>query len=107
MKEKMIQIKLGGKTYTAKRPKARLWRDFMKYDEVDAKNPDMNLLQRFDTEIDFVVKAYDHPEVTAEVIMDNYGVDEIKSLYADVAIWLIKLWAGKLAQIPNEESPTV
>ncbi len=100
------QITINGKTFTAKKPKARLWREIMHYDEVETTDPGLTMTARTDKEMEIVAKVYADPAVTVDAILDSYDVDEIRQLYADVVVWLLKLWSGKLAQIPNEESPT-
>lgn len=100
---KTPEIIIDGKTCIAQKPKAKVFRDALRYDEIDRKTMDIN--QCIDREAEIVAALYGD-NITADGILENYEIDQIRELYASAIIWMLGIWSGRLAEIPNAENPT-
>ena len=97
------KIKINGKTYIATAPKAKIWREIVKFDENRTQE---NTVDFIDKHAEMIAKVFDNSEVTAESVLDNLGLDEIVPKYFEVFKWICELINSKLQQLPNESTPT-
>lgn len=96
-------ITVDGKKHKAIPPKARAWRDFVTlYEGVYDIAPEDYL----DKMAECIAGVFDD-DITADVVIDNTRVDEIKPLFDKCLAWISALVSGRLSEIPNGEAETV
>ena len=93
-------IVIGGKTYKAKIPKVRAWRDFMAFETGTGEIPAEEFLDRM---AERIASVFDAP-VTAKVIEDELPITRIRPLYQEIFQWIVSLVNQKMAEIPNGET---
>jgi hypothetical protein len=99
------KIILNGKTYTAIKPKAKLWREIIKFNNTfTAKNlsTDENAL---DQTLKLISDAFKNQEVTPELIENELDLDELMPKFTEICEWVAKLVAGKSVELPNSPAP--
>jgi D-serine dehydratase len=94
------ELVINQKKYKAVPPKARAWRDFIVFEENVDSIPAKDFMDRMAALIADVFPE----EITADVILDNIPINEIKKLYRDSSRYVIGLVYGKLEQLPNGEA---
>ena len=99
------KIILNGKTYTAAKPKAKLWREMIKFTntfkEKDISRDDGALDQIFE----LISITFKNQEVTPEVIENELDLDELMPKFTEICEWVGQLVAGKSAELPNAQAP--
>lgn len=95
-----MDITINDKTYTATTPKAKIWREIMKFDEERTTLPNADFI---DAHAIMIAKAF--PDLTSEEIIEQVDIDDIVPMYFDVFKWICGLLNNKLKQIPNVETP--
>lgn len=96
-----FKIVLDGKEYTTINPKARVWREFVKFDE---QKKELELINYVDKHAEMIASVF-NDEVTADKILDNIDLDDIMPIYNDVFRWLLSQISTKLNKIPNAATP--
>ncbi len=105
----MLKIFIDGEEITAKSPKAKIWREYEKFD-----NERMELLENLDSNVgmwleahaEIIAKVFNDDRITAESILDNVNIDDIVPLYKDCYWYLVGLISSKLKKLPNAPTPT-
>lgn len=91
-------IKIDGKEYKAKKPKARAWRELMKFDE---NKKDIKTDEFIDKHAELIASLFE--DLSADDILDNVDIDDILKIYHDVFLWITELISSKLSVIPNAQ----
>lgn len=92
-----LELKLGEKVFTAQKPKMKLYRELEK---INLKKNNASL-----DEIYNVIMAV-FPSVTPEMLDNDLEIEELFPLFAKINDWFGSLLVSKMAQFPNETSPT-
>lgn len=95
-----MEIVINGKNHTASKPKAKIWREIMKFDEERTQLPNAEFI---DKHAEIIASVF--PDVTAVMIIDNVDIDEIVPLYYEVFKWICGLLNSKLRKLPNAQTP--
>ena len=97
-------ITLKGKTYTAPPPKVKLWREVTRFKEkFSAKEQgDEEALSEMER---LIAAAFNHPEITAELIEDELDLDEFVPLFYQIAGWVAEVVSRKMTELPNGIPP--
>jgi hypothetical protein len=98
-----LTITLNDKTYTAPKPKVKLWRELTKFQEM---NDGKDLNKVLDEVLLLISKAFNHPDITPESIEENMDLDEILPTWYQVVAWVNNAVNSKLQQLPNTHTPT-
>ena len=94
------KITLKGKTYTATPPKVKLWREVTKFKDKfgDKEQGDEEALSEMER---LIAAAFNHPEITAEVIEEELDLDEFVPLFYQIAGWVAEAVSRKMAELPK------
>ena len=99
------KITLNDKTYTATKPKAKLWREIIKFNKTfegkDLSKDESALDQMFD----LISQSFGNPDITPETIENELDLDELMPKFTEICEWVAKLVAGKSAELPNSPAP--
>ena len=93
-----LKIKINGKEYSPKPPKAGVWREVMEFEE---QASDVALKDWLDSHADLIAKVFNQPEVTKEAILTELPFNGIVPLYNKCFEWLCAKVNGELDKIPN------
>ena len=98
-------ITLKGKTYTAPPPKVKLWREVTRFKDKfgDKEQGDEEALSEMER---LIAAAFNHPEITAEVIEEELDLDEFVPLFYQIAGWVAEAVSRKMTELPNQVPPT-
>jgi hypothetical protein len=96
-------ITLNGKTYTAPSPKVKMWRQFVKFQEVRDK---MDTQQALDEMLRLIAEAFNHPDVTPQAIEENLGLEDFLPIFNEISSWIGQIVTMKINQLPNAQKPT-
>ena len=94
-----MEINIDGKKYKPSKPKARVWRELMLFDE---EKSGISLVDFIDAHAEIIVKTFGNPELTADMIVENKDLDEILPLYSAVFKWFCGQLNAKIAKLPND-----
>ncbi len=97
-------ITLDGKTYTAGKPKVKLWRETIKFKETFAK-VSVEDEKAIDEMLRLLESAFGNPEVTAAAIEEYLDLDQLVPTFFNLMAWVQDEVAGKAAQLPNVQGP--
>ena len=97
-------ITLKGKTYTAPPPKVKLWREVTRFKDKfsDKEQGDEEALSEMER---LIAAAFNHPEITAELIEEELNLDEFVPLFYQIAGWVAEVVSRKMTQLPNVAPP--
>lgn len=97
-------ITLKGKTYTAPQPKVRLWREVTKFKDKfnDKAQDDEAALSEMER---LIAAAFNHPDISAQVIEDELDLDEFVPLFYQIAGWVAEVVSRKMKELPNGPEP--
>lgn len=97
-------ITLKGKTYTAPPPKVKLWREVTRFKEKfsDKEQGDQEALSEMEC---LIAAAFNHPEITAELIEEELDLDEFVPLFYQIAGWVAEVVSRKMTELPNAVLP--
>lgn len=101
MEIKIPKLKINGKTVCPKAPKAKLWREVMKFDEAEKSFSDADLMVGYAEKIAI---AFGN-DVTAEQVLESVDLEDIIPIYREIYSWLVAIATKKLNQIPNGAAP--
>lgn len=90
------KIVIDGKTYQAKKPKARFWREIMAFDD---SIPSLTTVEFIDQMAGIIALAF--KDLTADEILDNVELDDIRKIYADLYKWVLWLLNSKMETLPK------
>jgi len=99
------KITLDGKTYTAAKPKAKLWREMIKFNHAFAGKDLSKDDQALDQIFTLIAGAIGNPEVTPETIENGLDLDELMPKFAEICEWVARVVGGKSAELPNVQTP--
>jgi hypothetical protein len=95
------ELKINGKTMRPGNPKAKIWREVMKFADEKKEFTDGELMDKYAKVIALAFGG----AVTAEDIMEQVELEEIVPTYRKIYAWVIDVATKKLEQIPNGETP--
>ena len=97
-------ITLKGKTYTAPPPKVKRWREVTRFKDKfsDKEQGDQEALSEMER---LIAAAFNHPEITAQVIEEELDLDEFVPLFYQIAGWVAEVVSRKMAELPNGIAP--
>ena len=97
-------ITLKGKTYTAPPPKVKLWREVTRFKDKfsDKEQGDQEALSEMER---LIAAAFNHPEITAELIEEELDLDEFVPLFYQIAGWVAEVVSRKMTELPNAVPP--
>ncbi|SFR16755.1 phage tail assembly chaperone G [Desulfoscipio geothermicus] len=98
------QITINGKKYTMPKPKIKLWRHLIKFNEA-RENGELEGEKMLDEMIDLVVIAFNNPDVTKEAVEENVGFEELAVLFTYINQHVSAIAGQKAAQFPNGKTP--
>lgn len=93
-------IYMHGKKRRAVKPKAVVWREFSRFMDGQTENENTDAATNYAR---LIVMVF--PDLTAEELLNNIDIEDLKPLYELVALWITKLVNGKLNELPKAESP--
>ncbi|MBO6177823.1 MAG: hypothetical protein J6O04_01445 [Selenomonadaceae bacterium] len=93
-----LEIKINDKVYTAAKPKARLWKKLVNFDE---HKGDLSAEEFIDAHAEIMAEVF--PELDKDFILDNVDLDEILNIYYKIFMWMTKLLTSKLNNVKNAE----
>ena len=94
---------IDGQKYTPENPKCAVWRTVM---ELEDNMSDVPVTEIVDRMASAIALAFGRNEVTAEKVIDQVNVDDIRPLFKTVFLWLLDLFVSKAKQLPNAETET-
>ena len=99
------KIILNGKTYTAPKPKAKLWREMIKFNNTFKEKNIAEDESALDQIYNLISDVFSHQEVTPEAIEDGLDLDELMPKFTEICEWVAQIVAGKSAELPNSQAP--
>jgi kynureninase len=94
------ELVINGKKYIAKKPKASFWRMIFKNEEELKNSSNYDFLTNYAELIGAVFG------LTAEEVLDDIDIDDIRPKYVEICNWVISLVNSKMEKIPkNAENP--
>lgn len=100
-----LKITLNGKEYTAKNPKAKLFRTITKFN-VDYKDKNVLLDENaLNALYGLIAEAMGHPEITAERIEEEMDMEDVMPAFHHLSYWVTEMMKGKVKQLPNAGTP--
>ena len=94
------KITLDGKEYIARPPKAKLWREIIKFNKTFSKTNIAESDEAFDAMLKMIVDGFGQDEITAERIENEVLLSDIMPLFQDVTTWVGYMVQGKAAEMP-------
>ena len=91
-----LQIEIDGATFTAKKPKARIWAKMAEFDENKSKLPASEFI---DAHAEIIADIF--PELDKDFILDNVDLDDILAIYYKSFLWVTQLITSKLDKVAN------
>lgn len=97
-------ITLKGKTYTAPKPKVKLWREVTKFkDKFSGKaQDDQEALSEMER---LIAAAFNQLDVSVETIEEELDLDEFVPLFYQIAGWVAEVVSQKMKELPNGMEP--
>lgn len=95
------EIKINGEIVKPQQPKAKIWREVMRFDEI---KKDMDLTDFVDAHAEIIALVFGG-SITKEIILDNLEIEDIVPTYRKIYLWILALLTSKLEKIPNGETP--
>lgn len=99
------KIVLSGKTYTATTPKARLWRELVKFNNTFGEKDVAKDESALDQIYGLISQAFNNPEVTSEAVENGIDLDELMPKFTEICEWVARIVTGKSAELPNAQAP--
>jgi len=102
------KIKIGSKTYTAKKPMAKMWRRLVKYRR-DFGDPE-KLMTDADAEIEAIDELYSiladllPDEITADVLEEQTDLETLVDFSVQAMVWVELIIMGKAKEIPAKNA---
>jgi hypothetical protein len=101
----MPSIVVNGKKIIMPKPKIKLWREMIKFNE-RREAGEFEGLDLFDATLDLVVLAFNDKAVTREVIEETMSIDELTECFESISREVRALVLAKAAKFPNVQIPT-
>lgn len=89
------QIEINGVTYTMKKPKARDWTAYAKFEDEKRKTP---LIEYVDKLCAFLATQFEG-DLTADMLLDNLYLEEVQKAYRDCSKYFWDMLTGKLEDL--------
>lgn len=93
-------IKANNKTYKAAKPKAKVWRLLVKFQDRYGANP--NVLQSeeaYNEMMELLAEMFNNKDVTVDFIEEHVDFDDIFTLFFKTERWLENEVSQKMAQV--------
>jgi hypothetical protein len=97
-------ILVNGKKITLPKPKIKLWRQLIAFSEKQ-NNGELDAEETFDVMLDIVVGAFNHPDITKDVIEENLDMDDLNAIFVHIKSHVQGLAMLKGQQFPNGKTP--
>jgi len=98
-------IKVDGKSFTARKPKAKIWRKVVAFNRGYSQVDDLHSNEEaYEAMITLIADCFNSDAITPEVVEDNLDIDEMIPKLAEVTAWVAHLVAGKSAQVPSKNA---
>lgn len=101
MEIKIPKLKINGEIVHPERPKAKVWREVMKFDEAEKSFSDADLMVGYAKKIAI---AFGN-DITAEQVLESVDLEDVIPIYREIYSWLVAIATKKLNQIPNGAAP--
>ena len=101
MEIKIPKLKINGEIVHPERPKAKAWRQVMKFDEAEKSFSDADLMVGYAKKIAI---AFGN-DITAEQVLESVDLEDVIPIYREIYSWLVAIATKKLNQIPNGAAP--
>ncbi len=85
------KIEIDGKIYEMQEPRARMWRNFVEFDENKRNLSNADFIDRH---CEMIALVFD--DVTADDLLDNLQLSDVLKIYRDCYICLSNLMTNKL-----------
>ncbi|SNR95444.1 hypothetical protein SAMN05446037_100264 [Anaerovirgula multivorans] len=94
-------ITIDNKTYKAK-ARGKVWRKLLQLkNSIHEQDSEEGLNEMYE----FYVICFNDPAVTLESIEEHIELDQVYGLFAELGQWTTRKITGKMAEIPNKETP--
>ena len=96
-------IKVGNKTYKAAKPKAKVWRLLVRFQ--DRHGTDPNVLESeeaYNEMMELLEKMFNNEDVTVDVLEEHVDFDEIFTLFYTIQNWLQQEVQKKMESVPSK-----
>jgi len=96
-------IKVGNKTYKAAKPKAKVWRLLVRFQ--DRHGTDPNVLESeeaYNEMMELLEKLFNNSDVTVDFLEENVDFDEIFTLFYGIQDWLQQEVQKKMESVPSK-----
>jgi len=97
-------VTVNGKKITLPKPKIKLWRELIKFNE-DEESGQMTDMEVFDATIDLVVLAFNDSAVTRDVVESTMDIEDLTACFEYITKQVMAIAASKAAQVPNARGP--
>jgi hypothetical protein len=95
------KIKMNGEIVKPQPPKAKVWREVMRFDEI---KKDIDFADFIDAHAEIIALVFGG-SITKEIILENLEIEDIVPTYRKCYRWVLDLLTSKLEKIPNGETP--
>ena len=92
-----LQIEIDGATFTAQKPKARIWAKMAEFDEKKSELPATAFI---DAHAEIIADIF--PELDKDFILDNVDLDDILAIYYKCFLWVTQLITSKLNKVATK-----
>jgi hypothetical protein len=96
------QITINGKKYTMPKPKIKLWRHIIKFNEAQQNGEFEGDNERMlDEMLELIVIAFNNPDVTKEAVEENVDFEELADFITHIGNVATGVANAKVAQVPK------
>lgn len=94
------KITISGKEYIAKPPRAKLWRNIIKFNKTFSKTNIAESDEAFDAMLKMICDAFGHDEITPKVLEEELLLSEVMPTFQEVTTWVGYMVQGKADEMP-------
>ena len=94
------KIKLAGKEYTARPPKAKMWRQIIKFNQLYSTVNIAESDEAYEFMLQLMADGFGHTEITRELIEDELPLSDLMPKFQEITEWIGQMVAGKAAEMP-------
>jgi len=99
------QIKANGKVYKAAKPKAKVWRLLVKFQEDHGENPNiMASEEAYDQMMTLLVAMFNNKEVDTAFLEEHLDFDELFDFFYSLQTWITDTVESKMGAIPSKNA---
>lgn len=92
------KIKVAGRVFAARPPKARLWREFA---ELASSSEQLSMEEWLLRHARLIAQLFDRLEITPDYLLDPARMGELMQLYGQCFDWILSFVKEPLERIPN------